>query len=125
MFDWMLASYLRNCQFLSDAAADVRREHWKLFAAQSRLGLALWNVLLGDTPLGASLNAPSGGAVEPRRESHPGSLEIMAAERMKEGLAPPREIYDVHIRARIDWSCVPEWAKPIDPELFEGSAHEG
>ena len=52
------------------------------------------------------------------------SPEERARQRTQQGLAPPREIYDVRNRGRIDWSNVPDWAKAVDPELFEG-AHEG
>jgi hypothetical protein len=49
----------------------------------------------------------------------------IAVKRMNKGLAPPREIYQTPHRNQIDWSQFPEWARPSDPELFEGSAHEG
>lgn len=45
--------------------------------------------------------------------------------RLSRGLAPPREAYLVHNRRMIDWSQAPEWARPIDPELFDGCGHEG
>jgi len=125
MFDWILANYFRNYQILSETAADVRREQWKFLAAQSQLGFFMWNSMLGDTGPEASSSGPPSGVAEPRKESPPASLETVAAERMKEGFAPPREIYDVQNRGRIDWSSAPDWAKPIDPEVFEGSSHEG
>ena len=53
------------------------------------------------------------------------SPEERARERTRQGLAPPREIYDIRNRNRVDWSTLPEWAMPPDPELFEGCAHEG
>ena len=53
------------------------------------------------------------------------SLEERARERTRQGLAPPREIYDIRNRDRVDWSTLPEWARPSDPDLFEGCAHEG
>jgi len=52
-------------------------------------------------------------------------LNELAAARVRRGLAPPREIYEVQNRNDIDWSVLPEWARPADPELFEGCAHEG
>jgi hypothetical protein len=48
-----------------------------------------------------------------------------ATERVQAGLPPPRAIYDTQNRGRIDWSSFPEWARPSDPELFEGTQHEG
>jgi hypothetical protein len=53
------------------------------------------------------------------------SIEEHARQRMRQGLAPPREIYDIRNRDRVDWSTLPEWAMPPDPDLFEGCAHEG
>jgi hypothetical protein len=53
-----------------------------------------------------------------------GDLKTLAMQRMQSGFAPPREIYDAQNRGQIDWSSVPDWARPIDPEMFEGG-HEG
>lgn len=63
---------------------------------------------------------------QPSQRAGPGSetLEQLTARRLQAGLAPPREIYDVRNRGRIDWSHVPIWAIAPDPEIFEG-AHEG
>ena len=52
-------------------------------------------------------------------------LEQIAAARINQGFAPPREIYQFPHRNRIDWASFPDWARPSDPEMFEGSAHEG
>jgi hypothetical protein len=48
-----------------------------------------------------------------------------ARNRLAKGLAPPPEIYRAPYRERIDWSKFPEWAKPSDPEVYEGCGHEG
>ncbi len=48
------------------------------------------------------------------------SLEQCAVERLRQGLAPPREIYQLPHRNRLDWSALPDWARRCDPELFEG-----
>jgi hypothetical protein len=48
-----------------------------------------------------------------------------ATERMRKGLAPPREVYQAPYRNLVDWSRFPDWARPSDPEMFEGSGHEG
>lgn len=124
MFDWMLSNYLKNCELLSDKVADAAREQWKLVEAQSRFGLALWSAMLGRSEPVPSSNSPQDGVPQPGSKNPPDNLAKAAAERLKEGLAPPREIYDVRNRGRIDWSTVPDWAKPVDPEMFEGS-HEG
>jgi hypothetical protein len=52
-------------------------------------------------------------------------LMQLALERTSKGLSPPKQIYEVPYRNRIDWSRFPEWARPSDPEMFEGSCHEG
>ncbi len=52
-------------------------------------------------------------------------LEAQALEQINRGIAPPKEIYSVPYRNRIDWAKFPAWARPIDPEVFEGSGHEG
>jgi hypothetical protein len=124
MFDWMLTDYLRNCQFLSEAVTDVTRNQWRVLAAQSQFGITVWHAMLGVSPPGGPSGRQKGEVVEPGSASTAGSLERIAIERLKSGLAPPREIYDVKNRGRIDWSLVPDWAKPVDPEQFEGG-HEG
>jgi hypothetical protein len=52
-------------------------------------------------------------------------LKRLAAERISQGLAPPREIYQVPYRSHIDWTTFPDWARPSDPEMYEGCSHEG
>ncbi len=54
-----------------------------------------------------------------------GGLITQALERMKKGLPPPREIYLAPYRDQIDWAAFPDWARPSDPDLFEGCTHEG
>jgi hypothetical protein len=43
----------------------------------------------------------------------------------RRGLAPPERIYRVEYRRRIDWTQFPAWARPVDPEMFDGCCHEG
>jgi hypothetical protein len=52
-------------------------------------------------------------------------LEALALDRVQKGLAPPNEIYRQPCPNRIDWGKYPAWARPIDPEVFEGAGHEG
>lgn len=59
---------------------------------------------------------------DPRRLE---SLKQNAFERVRMGLPPPKEIYDLPYRDRIDWAEFPPWARPSDPELFEECGHEG
>jgi hypothetical protein len=75
---------------------------------------ATQTVLAAATP--AVEEAPAGGCAE---------LLTLALERMKKGLAPPREIYLAPYRDQIDWAAFPDWARPSDPDLFEGCTHEG
>ncbi len=42
-----------------------------------------------------------------------------------QGFAPPREVYLVQNRTHIDWSRFPTWARPVNPEMFDGCCHEG
>jgi hypothetical protein len=51
-------------------------------------------------------------------------IEIAMA-RIERGLAPPAELYRIRSRAEIDWSLFPTWARPLDPEIFDGCCHEG
>ena len=53
------------------------------------------------------------------------NLMDKAGERIAKGFSPPREIYETPMRQRIDWSLFPDWARPVDPEVFEGCGHEG
>jgi len=52
-------------------------------------------------------------------------LAAAALERIEQGFAPPREIYSIANRRVIDWSKFPLWARPLDPEVFDGCCHEG
>ena len=124
MLDWMLANYLKRCQFLSDAFQDITWGQWRAVAAQSRIGITLWHALFEVSSQVGSASEEKGEVAKPEVASPPTKLETETLERLKSGLAPPREIYDVRNRGRIDWSKVPDWAKPPDPEMFEGG-HEG
>jgi hypothetical protein len=48
-----------------------------------------------------------------------------AEQRVRQGLAPPPEIYRIEYRRCVDWSNFPGWARPVDPQIFEGCCHEG
>ncbi len=58
-------------------------------------------------------------------EAYERELFELAKERMSRGLAPPPEIYRIKNRSLIDWSIFPSWARPLDPEVFDGCCHEG
>ena len=89
---------------------------WRLFEFHCKAGLNAVEGALG------SLSAPCnpGGAGTGEVEG----LERRALERALQGLAPPPEVYAAPYRGRIDWSKFPGWARPSDPEMFEGG-HEG
>jgi hypothetical protein len=77
--------------------------------------------------LGAAVGKEAGPEQAERIAGAPAasSPEERARQRTRQGLAPPREIYDIRNRHHVDWSTLPEWAMPPDPEIFEGCAHEG
>jgi hypothetical protein len=109
-------------QCLSHGLAGTLWWQWLLLDAQFRAGLKLVAAL------------SSGAVPPPEREPETGApragedlkeIERRVAELASKGLPPPREIYEVQNRSRIDWSRFPEWARPVDPEVFEGCGHEG
>src|SRR5262245_19057594 len=113
----ILTGWLSGYQCLYRALTVMLRKQCKWLRAQQQLGRRMWTAM----PL---LALPAQSTSESRSEN-PGTLEAKALARLRKGLAPPREIYDVQNRSRIDWTRVPEWAQPADPEAFEGCAHEG
>ena len=92
------------------AVASLVWNQWRVLDAQYAAGIDL-------------LDAAAGGhaGTPPKLQT----LEQYALERVGKGLAPPKEVYEAHNRNRIDWSRFPEWARPTDPEVFDGCAHEG
>jgi hypothetical protein len=71
----------------------------------------------------ASDGQPAPANVQPAQDFE--KLEAAALERAQKGFAPPKEIYGLPYRDRIAWGKFPDWARPIDPEVFENSGHEG
>lgn len=68
----------------------------------------------------------SQSANEPYWHALQGDALIKLAERRaRQGFAPPPRIYRVEYRRRIDWTRFPAWARPVDPDLFDGCCHEG
>ena len=90
---------------------------WRLLASQCEAGVGLLDGML------AALGA--GKPVAARAPAGAEALEQAALERVCQGLPPPREVYAAPNRDRINWAAFPDWARPSDPELFEGSVHEG
>jgi hypothetical protein len=97
---------------------------WKIAASQYQTSLKLTEVLLR-IPAGEEANSEKKIEAAPEKTDEFRQLEREADERVKRGLAPPKEIYGIPFRDRIDWSRFPEWARPSDPEVFEGCGHEG
>jgi len=110
MNESMFPTYRHVCECWSQAVTTIVWNQWKLLDAQYEAGLGLLDAVCGP---------PAGGG---RTQSN---LERAVAERVAKGLPPPREAHDVHNRGRIDWSRYPGWARPVDPEVFEGCGHEG
>src|SRR5262245_27761735 len=90
---------------------------WRLLASQCEAGLGVLDTVL------AALGGERAEAVRAGNPVLPGSpagveaLERVALERVRQGLPPPREVYAVPNRDRINWGHFPDWARPTDPEL--------
>jgi hypothetical protein len=100
-----------------NAATTLLAYQWKLFDAQYETGLKMMEAALGVDPPDKPANEPPPMDVV--------QLQRRAVECISQGLAPPKEIYQAPFRGRIDWGKLPEWARPSDPELFDGRGHEG
>jgi hypothetical protein len=101
------------------AAKTLLAFQWKLYEVQCQTGM---KILQGAFPSETTTCSPGG---ELSITDEVARLERLATARVSQGFAPPREIYQIPYRNRIDWGRFPEWVRPSDPELFEGSAHEG
>src|SRR5438132_1333553 len=97
-------------QWWARAVASLVWNQWRILDAQYAAGIEL-------------LDAAAGARAGPAPELQ--TLEQYALERVGKALAARREGYEAHNRKRIDGSRFPEWARPTDPEVFEGCAHEG
>jgi hypothetical protein len=125
MVDVMVTGWLDVYRCWWRAAATLAWGPWQLLGAQREAALKMFDPLtrgLAPEAPGPGREAEAPIAVRP---AGPEELERLAAERLKQGLAPPREVYDVRNRERMDWLMMPAWARPTDPELFEGCPHEG
>jgi hypothetical protein len=111
-------------QWWSRILADVVRNQWELLDAQYQVGIGVLKALSGTSPVQEPELEEVKEVIMPRTSDEKADLERRALERLRQGFAPPREVYEVQNRGRLDWSSLPDWARPSDPELFEG-AHEG
>lgn len=108
---WQMLASLFGCQ-------------WKLFAGQYQVGLKLLDGVCRK-PARTAVRVNEGNEAAAQTVDEFRGLERQASERVRQGLAPPKEIYEAPYRDRIDWSKFPEWARPTDPEVFQGCGHEG
>jgi hypothetical protein len=123
MLDPFVIDFLRHYRrWTQDLARKVWAGQWHLLDRQCRAGIRLLDTILG-TAVGKEAGPEQADRTAAAQAAS--SLEERARQRTRQGLAPPREIYDVRNRDRVDWSTLPEWARPSDPDLFEGCAHEG
>jgi hypothetical protein len=97
---------------------------WKLFASQYRASLSVIDSIYRKPASTVVSFGERTEAVVQTVDKLP-ALERQAFRRARQGLAPPKEIYEAPYRDRIDWSKFPEWARPTDPDLFLGCGHEG
>lgn len=97
---------------------------WRFWDVQYQIGMTIVESVLGISA-GPEIRSEKPSKAEPMPAEVLPSLEQLAAERLRRGLPPPRQIYDVRYRDRVNWSDFPAWARPTDPELFEGCSHEG
>jgi len=120
MIDVMFPQWPSVYDCWSRAVKGLVQNQWEVLDAHLAAGIELLDAV-SRSPVSTGPNATGPNATGSRLQS----LEQVALERTQKGLSPPREVYDVQNRSRIDWSRFPEWARPIDPDVFEGTAHEG
>jgi hypothetical protein len=124
MFHYLVNNYWDKYESLSRAVTDAMWKQWRWLDSQCRFGMSMWGAVLG-SPRNVGLPSAPKREAAMKTVQTPEDLEKVAKERLSKGLAPPREIYDVRNRDRIDWTNLPDWARSVDPELFEGCSHEG
>lgn len=106
--------------YWSQTVLDLFRCQWNLFEYQYQAYRRMMEMTLPCTSGHARPEELAGETADELER-----LTNLAEERVRQGLAPPKEIYEVWYRDRIDWSRFPGWAWPCDPDLFEGCGHEG
>jgi hypothetical protein len=108
----------------SQSMTDLLTWQWRLFEIPYQASLKMAEAALRISGKSKPTSGDRSNAVASRtHDVH--ALEAQALECARCGRALPREVYRVPYRDRIDWSRFPGWARPIDPEVFEGSGHEG
>jgi hypothetical protein len=121
----MSAHYFDVCRSWSRTMTGMAWTWWRLLDANSQVGIQLMQNLMGSSTGATPATGQEAGATPGADPVGPKDLEQRAAERLRKGLAPPAEVYQSPYRDRIDWLALPPWARPVDPDLFEGCGHEG
>lgn len=105
-----LATMVRGYSVLVDTQLEMAREAFR----------ASTEVL---KPLHSSVSSRATG--RSITDTSPELLASAVQRRVHAGLAPPAEAHLVQNRRKIDWSQYPSWARPADPDMFDGCGHEG
>jgi hypothetical protein len=129
----LMTTGLRNvCHDVSQAMTEALDYQWRLFDLQYQTGMKLLDRFLVrgagppvDKPPARRKPAAESEASFPSSPHELRDIERRALDCARRGAPLPRAVYDVRNRRRIDWSLFPEWARPVDPEAFTGTAHEG
>lgn len=116
MFDELIDNVRSANRSWSRMATGLLRGQWSLVDAGFRTA---------DKLLGAAAGPAAPQDVAARPAAGLDALVDYSLERVRKGLPPPRELYDVTYREQIDWLRFPAWARPSDPEAFVGCGHEG
>jgi hypothetical protein len=108
-------------QCWSRAVTALLECQWQFFQAPYEVGLQILETVVHQPGVPPSVASAAGMPLEEEVQT----LQRLALEQARKGLAPPRKIYQVPYRDRINWSAFPDWARPNDPDLYQGCAHEG
>src|SRR5215831_17548448 len=95
----VFTSWLSSYERLSRVLTGMVSKQYEWLRAPQQLGMKMWCAMMPKTIRREATTA------QPSESK--GTLEATALERLQKGLAPPREIYDVQNRGRIDWTRVP------------------
>jgi hypothetical protein len=124
MFNPTLPDLRALRHYWSRTVTSMLQGQWQLidtgFRVANKVLEAASNIPVNEGPPREAAGPAAPGASRTTEE-----LVTVAMKRMKMGFAPAREIYEAPHRDRVDWSQFPDWARPVDPEVFEGCSHEG
>ena len=111
-------------QWWSGTLANVVRSQWELVDAYYQVGIRVLKAVRGASPVQEPECKAMKEAVMPRTTEGRRSWSTSAWSAC--GRVWPRRgrFMTSSIGVELDWSLLPDWARPTDPELYEG-AHEG